>query len=37
MELNKLSKKELLVNCDKLGITKCKSKSKKELIDENTN
>jgi len=27
-----LSKKELLVECDKLGITKCKSKSKDELL-----
>ena len=32
MELSKLSKKELLVECDKLGITKCKSKSKDEII-----
>jgi DNA adenine methylase len=32
MELSKLSKKELLVECDKLGITKCKSKNKDELI-----
>jgi hypothetical protein len=32
MELMKLSKKELMVECDKLGITKCKSKSKDELI-----
>jgi DNA adenine methylase len=32
MELSKLSKKELLVECDKLGITKCKSKGKDELI-----
>lgn len=32
MELDKLTKKELLVNCDKLGITKCKSKCKEELI-----
>lgn len=29
--LLKLSKKELLAECDKLGITKCKSKSKEEL------
>jgi len=28
----KLSKKELLVECDKLGITKCKSKSKDEIL-----
>ena len=27
-----LSKKELLVECDKLGITKCKSKSKDEIL-----
>ena len=27
-----LSKKELLVECNKLGITKCKSKSKDELL-----
>ena len=27
-----LSKKELLVECDKLGITKCKSKCKVELL-----
>jgi DNA adenine methylase len=32
MELSKLSKKELLVECDKLGISKCKSKSKDEII-----
>lgn len=32
MELSKLSKKELLVECDKLGITKCKSKRKDEII-----
>ena len=32
MELLKLSKKELLVECDKLGIKKCKSKCKQELI-----
>jgi DNA adenine methylase len=32
MELFKLSKKELLVEYDKLGITKCKSKCKEELI-----
>jgi hypothetical protein len=35
MELSKLSKKELLVECDKLGITKCKSKSKDEIIKLN--
>ena len=32
MELSNLSKKELLVECDKLGITKCKSKNKDEII-----
>jgi DNA adenine methylase len=35
MELSKLSKKELLVECDKLSITKCKStkyKNKYEII-----
>jgi DNA adenine methylase len=35
MELSKLSKKELLVECDKLNITKCKStkyKNKYEII-----
>ena len=32
MELTKLSKKELLVKCDEMGITKCKSKGKEELI-----
>jgi DNA adenine methylase len=32
MELYNLSKKELLLECDKLGITKCKSKSKNEII-----
>jgi DNA adenine methylase len=32
MELSKLSKKELLVKCDELKITKCKSKCKDELI-----
>ena len=32
MELSKLTKKELLVECDKLGISKCKSKSKDEII-----
>ncbi len=32
MKLSKLTKKELLVECDKLGIIKCKSKSKDELI-----
>ncbi len=33
MELSKLSKKELLVECDKLGITNCKSKCKDEIIN----
>jgi DNA (cytosine-5)-methyltransferase 1 len=32
MNLNKLSKKELLVKCEELGIIKCKSKNKSELI-----
>jgi DNA adenine methylase len=32
MELTKLSKKELLVKCADLGITKCKSKCKEDLI-----
>lgn len=32
MNLNKLSKVELLVKCAELGITKCKSKTKSELI-----
>ena len=32
MELTKLSKKELLIKCDNLGITKCKSKCKEDLI-----
>ena len=31
--MNLLSKKELLVECDKLGIIKCKSKNKEELIN----
>lgn len=31
--LTKLSKAELLEKCDKLGITKCKSKNKSELIE----
>jgi DNA (cytosine-5)-methyltransferase 1 len=33
MDLTKLSKSELLVKCEELGITKCKSKKKGELID----
>ena len=32
MDLNKLSKPELLVKCTELGLTKCKSKNKGELI-----
>jgi DNA (cytosine-5)-methyltransferase 1 len=32
MDLTKLSKNELLVKCEELGITKCKSKNKTELI-----
>jgi site-specific DNA-methyltransferase (adenine-specific) len=33
MDLSKLSKTELLKNCEELGITKCKSKTKEELIN----
>jgi len=33
MDLTKLSKQELLVKCEELGITKCKSKNKGDLID----
>ena len=33
MDLSKLSKSELLAKCEELGITKCKSKNKGELID----
>ena len=33
MDLTKLSKKECLAKCEELGIKKCKSKSKSELID----
>jgi len=33
IELTNLSKNELLVKCQKLGLTKCKSKNKGELID----
>lgn len=33
MELYKLSKKNLLVECEKLGITTCKSKCKDEIIE----
>jgi len=32
MDLTKLSKSELLAKCEELGITKCKSKNKGELI-----
>ena len=32
MDISKLSKAELLVKCEELGITKCKSKNKTELI-----
>lgn len=32
MDLTKLSKNELLAKCEELGITKCKSKNKSELI-----
>jgi DNA (cytosine-5)-methyltransferase 1 len=37
MNLSGLSKKELLDKCDKIGITKCKSKTKSELIQLLTN
>ena len=33
MNLNKLSKPTLLVKCDELGLQKCKSKNKRELIE----
>ena len=33
MDLSKLSKKELLSKCEELGIAKCKSKNKTELIN----
>ena len=33
MDLTKLSKTELLVRCEELGIKKCKSKNKGELIE----
>lgn len=33
MDLTKLSKSDLLVKCDELGIKKCKSKNKNELIE----
>ena len=32
MDLTKLLKQELLVKCEQLGITKCKSKTKNDLI-----
>lgn len=32
MSLHKLSKKELLAKCEGLGIAKCKSKPKLELV-----
>lgn len=33
MDLTKLLKQELLVKCEQLGITKCKSKTKHDLIE----
>ena len=33
MDLTKCSKPELLAKCEELGITKCKSKNKGELIE----
>lgn len=33
MDLTKLTKNELLIKCEELGIIKCKSKNKNELID----
>ena len=33
MDLNNMSKTELLTKCEELGIKKCKSKNKTELID----
>jgi DNA adenine methylase len=33
MELNKMTKIQLLMTCDELGITKCKTKNKSELIN----
>ena len=33
MNLSKLSKSELLTKCEELGLSKCKSKTKVELID----
>ena len=32
MELSKLTKSELLIKCEELGIKKCKSKSKDDLV-----
>lgn len=32
-DLNNLLKTELLEKCEKLGITKCKTKSKKDLVE----
>jgi site-specific DNA-methyltransferase (adenine-specific) len=37
MDLSKLSKSELLAKCQEVGLTKCKSKNKNELIDLITN
>ena len=37
MNLTKLSKNELLVKCEALGVTKCKSKNKMDLIEIITN
>lgn len=33
IDLNKLSKTELLKKCQELGFKKCKSKNKSDLID----
>ena len=35
MDLNSLTKTELLAKCEELGIKKCKSKNKNELIEFN--
>ena len=32
IDLNKLTKTEILIKCEELGITKYKSKNKKELV-----
>lgn len=32
MELSKLTKAELLIKCNEVGVTKCKTKNKAELI-----